>query len=176
MTAWRRAVSRGYTRLEFALAVCVLGLLVAALASSLLVYREEAERVAAQQLIAAVRTGLAVRSAQLVAAGQAEHLAALADTNPMALLSEKPVNYVGEFYAPDISEIPKGQWFFDRTERTLVYLFSTPEKFSLRTSNFLKFKVKLLRLPNPADKEGRSKVITGVILDQVSDQAAIKIN
>jgi hypothetical protein len=176
MTTWRRAGSGGYTRLEFALAVGVFGLLVAVLASRLLLYHEEAERVAAQQLIATLRTGLAVRSAQLAAEGQSEHLAALAGANPIALLSEKPGNYVGEFYAPDVLEMPKGQWFFDRADRTLVYLFSTPEKFSPRTSNFLKFKVKLLRLPNPADTKGRSKVITGVILDQVSDQAAIKTN
>jgi general secretion pathway protein G len=166
----------GFTRLEFAVAAAVFALLVAALVQRVHFYGEEAERVAVQQLTATLRTALQVRSTAQLARGNEARLAALARENPMDLLSEKPVNYLGEFYSPNLEELPRGNWFFDRNDRTLIYLPENIENFSTRTSNFLKFKVKFLRLPGPANSDGRSRVDQGLVLDQVTDEPAVNTN
>lgn len=174
MMSRRLTAGRGFSLLELALVVGVVSLLVVVLVSRLLLYYENAERVAAQQLIGTLRTALAMRSAQLIATGETGRLVALVDANPMVLLSETPRNYLGELYAPTLADLPNGQWFFDRSDRTLVYLFNAEQKFSFQTSKFLKFKVKLAGLPKPSDQQGRSGLSTGVTLDQVSNQAAIQ--
>jgi type II secretory pathway pseudopilin PulG len=166
----------GFTLLEFAVAAGLLGLLVAALLSRLLFYQEQAERVAAEQLVGTLRTALQVRAAQVGAAGGEGALQALAEQNPISWLSGKPQNYLGEYYSPDLEELPRGNWFFDRTDKSLVYLHNGHKSFSFETSTFLKFKVKLLRLPNPTGLNGRTKVTKGLVLDQVSDRAAVKTN
>ena len=82
----------GFSLFELAVAACILGLLAAVLLNRLLVYREEAERVAGKQMIGTLRSALAARSAQLISAGGNQALVALARDNPMGLLSEKPEN------------------------------------------------------------------------------------
>lgn len=159
----------GFTLFECAVAAAVMGLLAAALLARLAFYQAEAERVAAEQLIGTLRSALQVKAAQAVSSGGEQGLAALADANPVGWLSEKPANYLGEFDAPLTEQIAKGNWFFDRSGHALVYLPAAGEGFSLKTSKFLKFKVKLLRLPDTTQINGRSKINKGVVLDQVSD-------
>jgi general secretion pathway protein G len=170
----RRAA--GFTRLEFAVAAVVFGMLVAALAERLLFYNEQAELVAAQQLVGTLRTALQVRAATLVSARGESGLATLAGANPISFLSEKPSNYLGEYYSPDLEELPQGNWLFDRAAGSLVYLPHGHKSFSFRTSKFLKFKVKFLRLPDPYQSTGQGQATQGVILDQVSDEAAVNTN
>jgi prepilin-type N-terminal cleavage/methylation domain-containing protein len=173
MRAPDRSRLAGFTLLECVVAAAVFALLVAAFAQRVLFYNAEAERVAVQQLTGALRTALHVRSAGQLANGNGAQLLALTQANPMDLLSEKPVNYLGEYYSPAIDELPRGNWFFDRSDRTLIYLPENRQNFSASTLNFLKFKVKFLRLPTPASADGRSKVDQGLILDQVTDEAAV---
>jgi general secretion pathway protein G len=170
----RRAA--GITRLEFAVAAVVFGLLVAGLVERMLFYNEQAERVAVQQLVGTLRTALRVRAARLVSTDGSAALAQLANENPLGWLSEKPRNYLGEYYSPKLDELPEGNWLFDRTQRTLVYLPNSHKTFSFQTSKFLKFKVKFVRIPDPGRGNGRSKGTKGVVLDQVSGEAAVNTN
>jgi type II secretory pathway pseudopilin PulG len=176
MTSLSRRRCCGFTLLEGAVAAALFALLTAVLVSRLLFYNGEAERVAAEQLIGTLRTALQVRSAHALATRGEAGLAPLVDENPMAWLSGKPDNYLGEFYSPDPRKIPTGNWFFDRSDRSLAYLPNDHESFSIETSKFLKFKVKLILLPNPDASSGRSKVSKGVTLDQVNDRIAVNTN
>jgi general secretion pathway protein G len=175
MTTRKRRHQAGFTRLEFGIAAAVFGLLVAAFVERVFFYNEQAERVAVQQLTGTLRTALQVRAARELASGNEAALAALAQENPMGWLSEKPVNYLGEFYSPDLAELPHGNWLFDRTDYSLVYLPESHKSFSFETSKFLKFKVKFIRSPGSINV-GRSKATRGLILDQVADEAAVKNN
>jgi hypothetical protein len=158
---------------EFAVAAALLGVFVTILLSRMVAYQAEAERVAAAQLIATIRTALQVRAAQAVGAGGESGLRALKEQNPLDWLSEKPKNYLGEFYTPSLGELPQGNWLFDRTDKSLVYLLRQSQNFSIRTSNFLKFKVKLASLPTPTAANGRSKITKGLVFDQVIDRSAV---
>jgi general secretion pathway protein G len=162
----------GFTLLEFAVAAGLLGLLAAALLSRVLFYHAEAERVAAEQLVGTLRSALQVRAAQASAAPGGQGLGRLADENPIGWLSEKPANYLGEYYAPPLEELPSGNWFYDRRDRSLVYLPAAYKSFSFQTSKFLKFKVKLFRLPTPRGG-GLGNPNQGIVLDQVQDDVAV---
>jgi type II secretory pathway pseudopilin PulG len=164
----------GFTLIEAAVAAGLVAIFVAVLASRILAYQAEAERVVAEQLVATLRTALQVRAAKAVIARGEQGLHPLADQNPMDWLSEKPANYLGEYYAPDRAELPSGNWYFDRADRSLVYLLRNRKSFSSETSIFLKFKVKLFHLPTSDRLDRRSKTSTGLVLDQVSDSNAIK--
>ena len=165
---------RGFSLFEMAVALAVFGILAAVLLNRVLFYQQQAEVVAAEQLIGTLRAALQLKSAQLFIGHREQELTRLADENPIGWLAEKPQNYLGEYYAPDLKEMPQGNWFYDRADKTLVYLLNNSKSFAAGPPNLLKFKVKLARLPtNPAKSSGSPLLIEGAILDQVFDQAAV---
>jgi general secretion pathway protein G len=142
---FRQQGQGGFTLLEFAVVVLVSAIVSAVGLNRFEYYREQAEIVAARQVVASLRTSLQVRSAQLLSRGQERELKDLAAGNPMNLLLWKPENYLGEYYAPDPKEIGRAGWVFDPRDKTLVYLPKNTESFSFSTSRLLKFKVEFVR-------------------------------
>ena len=138
---------RGFTLLEFAVTVLVAAALSAFLLHRFDVYREQAEMAATRQLVAALRTALQTRAAQLEASGQGDALHSLAQDNPMNWLAHKPGNYLGEFAALNPEQIGRSGWVFDVRDKSLVYLLSNAESFSFGTARLLRFKVKFFRTP-----------------------------
>ena len=167
---------QGFALLELALAAIVFSLLTGVLLNRLVPYVGESEHVAAKQLISSLRTALAVHSARAVGAGGQGSLLAVAQENPMDWLAERPKNYLGEYYSPNESELPKGNWYFDKANATLVYLPAAPKSFSAETPKFLRFKVKLLRVSNPVKSEVRSEVTEGLVLEEIDSQPAAASN
>ncbi|HZV63460.1 MAG TPA: type II secretion system protein [Telluria sp.] len=164
---------RGFTLFELAVAASVLAVLVALLTNRVLFYQEQAEIVAAEQLIGTLRSALQFKNAQLRITQRTAALSTLAEENPIGWLSEKPSNYLGEYYAPELENIPPGNWYFDRADKTLVYVLSNSWSFAAKPPNLLKFKVKLPRLPTaPAKPSGSPVLIEGAVLDQVVDRTA----
>lgn len=168
--------ARGFALFELAVAAAVLTLLAGVLLNRLAPYAGESEVVAAKQLIGTLRTALAVRSAQAISREGQAGLMAVAHENPMDWLVERPKNYLGEYYSPKESELPKGNWYFDKANKTLVYLSASSKSFSVEIPKFLRFKVKLLRVPKPVETDGRSKVTEGLVLDEVEDQKVATTN
>jgi type II secretory pathway pseudopilin PulG len=174
-TSGHRA-AHGFALFELAVAAVVLSLLTGVLLNSLLPYAGESERVAAKQLISSLRTALSVRSVRAISGGGEPALLAVAQENPMDWLEQQPKNYLGEYYSPDELSLPKGNWYFDKADRTLVYLSASSKSFSVETPKFLRFKVKLLRVPKPVEADGRSKVTEGLVLEEVEDQMVATSN
>jgi len=162
----------GFALLELAVAAVVFSLLTGVLLNRLVPYIGESEYVAAKQLISSMRTALSVRSARAASAGGQGALLAVAQENPMDWLAERPKNYLGEYYSPNESELQRGNWYFDKANRTLVYLSSSRKSFSSETPKFLRFKVELLRVPNPVKSEIRSEVTEGLDLVEIDSQPA----
>lgn len=138
----------GFTLLEFALVVLLSSAVSAVALDRYEYYREQAEIAAAREVVAALRTSLQARTAQLASNGQAEALRKLAAGNPIDLLLWKPENYLGEYYAPDPKQIGRAGWVFDPRDKSLVYLPKNTESFSFSTSRLLKFKVEFVRTSN----------------------------
>lgn len=166
---WQRWRQRGASRFEFAVTAAILAILAGVLLERVRFYQEQAELVAVRQVAANIRTALDVKVAQGRLPGHGVDLALLAGQNPIALLDRKPANYLGEYYSPDNAELPVGNWYFDRHDKTLVYLLNKRETFRNASAKLLKFKVKLFRLPTNVAKPPGASDTAGVTFEQVND-------
>lgn len=166
MQRWRQ---RGVSRFEFSVAVAILAILAGVLLERVAFYQEQAELVAVQEVAANIRAALDVKMSQAQLPGRAVDPGLLAAQNPIALLDRKPANYLGEYFSPDNNELPAGNWYFDRHDKTLIYLLNNRETFGNAPAKLLKFKVKLLRLPTKVAKPSGASENTGVTFEQVND-------
>ncbi|WP_313703475.1 hypothetical protein [Massilia sp.] len=171
-----RPTARGFALFELAVAAVVVAVLAGTLLHRLAPYAGQSEVVAAKQLIHSLRTALALRSAQAVASGGQLALLAISHENPIEWLVRRPENYLGEYYSPDETKLHKGNWYFDKSNRTLVYLMAAPKSFSAKTPKFLRFKVELLRVPGPVEPDGRNRVTEGLVLAEIEGQAVATTN
>jgi general secretion pathway protein G len=163
--------TRGFTLYEFAVCASVFALLAAVLLAKLREYQAESEAVATQHLVAAVRTALAARAAQAAADQGESGLVALTQENPLKWLARPPINYLGEYYRPGAQLLKPGHWYFDRHDKTINFLQSR-DTFSFETSKLLKFKVELLREPDPNRSGRRTEATQGLVFDRVSGRDA----
>jgi prepilin-type N-terminal cleavage/methylation domain-containing protein len=115
------APARGFTLIELVVVVCVVALLFAVALDRLLRYRELAERAAVQQNLAAINVALTSKFAALILAGRAEQVDKEVGTNPVALLTRPPENYLGEWYSAPEPPTPRS-WYYDRLNGDLVYV------------------------------------------------------
>ncbi len=157
----------GFKLFEFALAAAIFAIVVTLLLQRISFYQGEAEQVALQQVVANVRSALAIKLAQGRLPGQQLDLTMLTEENPLAWLSDQPANYLGEYFAPSEQALAAGNWYFDRREKMLVYLLNNRNIFVGSSVKRLKFKVKLLRLPKNSAKPPGTSDFDGVAFEQV---------
>ncbi len=157
----------GATRFEFAVCVVVFGCLAGALSYYLLRYRAEAELAGVRYHVAGMRTALAGKAMAAQLAGDTAAVRALVGSNPVKLLRSTPPGYRGELDLRNDNEIPAGSWFFDRKQRTLVYLFSGNTTFSNVRYARWSFRVESLCLPTNNAKPPGTPGKSSVVLHQV---------
>lgn len=158
---------RGHTLFELGVVACLFATLVGIFLTYVPRYRAEAEGVQARQVVAALRSALSARAAQVAAMQGEAGLRALAMQNPVEWLQRPPENYLGEYYRPDAALLSAGHWYFDRADRTLVYFPNRYKSFSSESSKLLRIKVKFLSLPSSAAKSGRSVETMGLALEEI---------
>lgn len=163
----RSSCPRGYSFIEFAFVAIIFTLLSGLLLQRIFQSQRMAELAAVDYVTAVLRSALVVKSAQLLTQGKRDDIPALADQNPMNWLTQKPHNYHGEYFSPDIEELPGGVWFFDRKTKTLVYLLNVRKTFPTGTPKSMKFKVKLNYSPVGNVGRQQSYSVTSVSIVQV---------
>lgn len=168
-----RRAQAGFTLFEFAVAATVLAVLAGVLLMRIAFYQQESERVAVQQVVATLRTALALRAAAVSPKGDRAAMLRLTEENPLDWLERKPANYLGEYYSPELKQMPHGNWVFDRRDKCLIYLLNSPKSFSSEASKFLKFKVEYTELGRRAAGErlGPTEVSQGVALIQLTGES-----
>lgn len=165
-----RAAARGFTLAELAVAMAVFAVLVGVLLTRVAYYQERAEEVAVRQTVEILRTALRLKVSQLYVTNRLQDVAALADDNPIDWLKDKPGNYIGEYFSPEIKDIPAGNWYFDRRDKTLVYLFNGGNSLHTTALHMIKLKVRRFNLPETSAKlPSSSSVVESIVLDQVND-------
>jgi general secretion pathway protein G len=112
---WRRG--GGFSMLELALVVFVVGILVAVAVERFLFYQERTEKIAMESTLALVKMGVQLRLAELMVGNRQSLAVALESENPMRWLDPPPANYAGEYSAP----IKSGYWYYASAEHELVY-------------------------------------------------------
>jgi len=112
----------GFSLVELVVAVTVIAVLAAVLLGYVVEYTERAEKAAMEQVTAAVRAGLHLRVAGLIARNADGEIPKLAEQNPMDWLSDRPHTYVGAFDGVAPANLaPPGSWYFDLRAKQLAY-------------------------------------------------------
>ena len=163
---------RGFTLLELAVVVSIVGILAGALLSRINLYQERAEMAAMDTVVGVMRSALGMKMAQLVATGRNAEIGKLATINPMDLLAQKPANYAGEYYSPQMAKISPGNWYFNRKLLLLVYITRTGATFQAATPRQFQYKIELIRGMDDAEglkpaETSQSTTIEGVALHQI---------
>lgn len=159
---------RGFTLFEFAVSCALMAILAGILLNRIGIYQDQTELAQVERVVGTLRVALQFRTGELMVAGRQSEVVKFLDQNPMDWLVEKPENYLGEYYSPALETLQKGHWFFDRSDKTLVYLLNNGKTFVPKQSNLLKFKVKFSPTPRtPVNPNGLPDAIKGVVLDQV---------
>ena len=107
-------------RFDFAITLCVIGVLATCLLHYLNAAQGEIEKVILETELNNLRLGLAETWVHKNVMNESINIDALKDSNPMLLIAEKPANYVGEHtQAPSNS---KAIWYFDTQKKQLIYI------------------------------------------------------
>ena len=136
-----RARQRGFTLFELAVVAAVFAILVTVFLSRVSDYQRQAQQVAVAQMLGALRTSLRVQVLHLYLADRRERIPELANQNPFDWLADKPANYLGEFFQPDLDKLPAGNWLYDKKEQKVIYLLNHGNIFPGARVDVVKFKV-----------------------------------
>lgn len=69
-----------------------------------------------------LRQQLHLKFSALVAQHRANDAQYFVGVNPFNWLDQKPKNYTGELFGPEMGKVAPGQWYFDLRDRSVVYL------------------------------------------------------
>jgi general secretion pathway protein G len=103
-----------------------------------------AETAAMESVVRAVKTGLQLRLADLIATQRQGQAAALEVEDPMRWLDARPDNYGGTYGA----DVERGNWYFDPGRRHLVYVVNVGDRLEIGTGSETKeirFQARLLK-------------------------------
>ena len=87
---------QGFTLLELVVVIVIISILGLFAIDRLFAIRNAAERAAVKQVVGTIKSALGIEVARLALAGKLSAVAKLDKTNPLALLSQTPANYLGE--------------------------------------------------------------------------------
>ncbi len=155
---------KGFTLFELIIVIIIVSILGVVLLDRFWRYQEQAEKVAMEQLVGTLKSALNIQVAGLLAKGQVESLPQLSKENPINWLTEKPSNYLGEYFAPTAAQIQAGSWYFDLKDRELVYLPRRTEHFTAKQEARKWIRYKLDLVYNPERAPGEAPEVGGIVL------------
>ena len=144
-----RGDQRGVSFLEFAVCMALMGIFVSVLLERALYYQEYAEKTSMESTAENIRTGLRFKVADLILADRVSEIQTLADENPLNWLVDRPPNYLGELDSVP-ADAPKGQWYFDRRNRELVYAVNNQRHFSPSVDRDFRVRYRAMRVSTGA--------------------------
>jgi prepilin-type N-terminal cleavage/methylation domain-containing protein len=173
-TNYSRITARGFTLFELLIVVSIMAVLGGAMISHTynaeqngkpgenagVGYQAKAERAQVSSVVGALRSALHLRVAKLFVAGKQRQISNLVSENPMTWLAEVPHNYLGEFFSPKITELSVESWYYDKSDKKLVYLLNYGRDYDHPEANVLRYKIRLLT----SSTDGG---VDGVVLEQV---------
>jgi prepilin-type N-terminal cleavage/methylation domain-containing protein len=124
-----RPHAAGFSLIELAVVVVVVGILVAAVLDRLLPLIGRAERAAFLQTQADLQSALLLEAAERITAGESDRLGELAAGNPMRLFLRPPLNYLGPLDPDEAEKVQGGNWYFDEQDGRLAYRVGRHTRF-----------------------------------------------
>ena len=108
--------------LELMVAIALIGTFAAVLLDRLLYYQELAEKASMEYTVNVLKLGLQIRIGHLMAQNQVVDFMEVARENPVTWIDVPLPGYRGEIVATPNPQMPSGSWYYDRTQRELVYV------------------------------------------------------
>jgi len=125
-----RGAWAGWSLVELVVVIVAISLLALILLDRLVFYQEIAEKVAMEQTVQSMRSGLQMNIAALLLAGKYDEIERLAERNPVSFLEQPPAGYVGEVTDARLAESLAGRiWYFDVARREIVYVLVREQHF-----------------------------------------------
>jgi general secretion pathway protein G len=118
----RQIAAVGFSLLELVIVIVIISVLAVFALQRLIAIQVDAERVAMETVVGALRSALGIKVAEIYVRQDFPGLAALAAGNPMERLAQVPANYLGALDRPEPTRLPDGRWYYDRGRGELVYL------------------------------------------------------
>ncbi|MCK9389730.1 MAG: hypothetical protein M0Q22_15245 [Sulfuritalea sp.] len=119
---------RGVNKLEFAVIVCIFGVLALVFLERVERVQIDAERTEVQLTIRNLRQGMQLAVGELIMHGEEQRLPELAAANPVRFLEKQPPGYEGEATFPS----QPGGWVFDPIHQEIAYRPRLPQAFDGR--------------------------------------------
>ncbi len=123
-----KKVAPGFTYLELVIVILIISGLLYFAIERLLKLQVVAERAAVEQIIGQLQSAIALTIGEHIVNHDIKGLRRYVSTNPMNLLSETPLNYLGKF-ASQPEPIEKASWWYDQTRHYLVYQVANKHYF-----------------------------------------------
>lgn len=111
----------GFTFLELALVICVISILYAVTLQYFIRVLAMTERITVEQTILALRNTVEFQTYRHLLSDNMDALAELERSNPMTYLFSLPDMYIGELESANPKHIEEGAWYFDKSNKLLVY-------------------------------------------------------
>lgn len=169
----------GFTLFEFAIVIAIMAVLGGAMISRTYTtnkdgevetgqqsqgYQAQAERAQVATILGALRSALHLRVSKMLTTGQERMIPGLVDENPFRWLAEVPSNYIGEYFSPKTTDLPLESWYYDKKNKTLVYLYNHGRNANNPDLDVVRYKLKVI---TDSDGNGRSSV-SGVVIEPVA--------
>lgn len=140
---------RGFTMLELVVVIIIISIIGLVAVNRFWQWSVVAERASLQTVVGAIRTALGLETTRLAMRQQLSQLPNVVGTNPMKLLAQAPDNYIGEI-DNEKQPVAEGSWYFDNSERLLVYRLKYTNGFSteLEGAPRVRYYIKLIYTDN----------------------------
>ncbi len=116
------------------------------------------EQESIQQTLSVIRSGIQIYSLNAVMTGRSSDLASYENANPVSMMRSPPLNYAGEYAANKSIQVPEGSWYFDTTNKELVYEALNDDVFGKELRYRLDFQV---RNKSSATASGLRLIVAG---------------
>ncbi|RJG01259.1 hypothetical protein [Noviherbaspirillum sedimenti] len=144
---------RGFSRLELATAIALIGIASAILLNKVFYYQEMTEKAVMEYTVISLKSSLRMRMASMMIEGRVQDFGLLAQDNPMHWLEKMPPNYQGELPALAPDRTRPGNWYFDTVSRTLVYQVRHGDHFREDASGQKRIRLQVRLVQNAAETQ-----------------------
>ena len=134
---------KGFSLLELLIVIIIISTLLGFAIEKLLKLQVQAERSSMEGMIGTMQSAIALTISEHIAKDKIPELRKYLNSNPMALLADTPINYLGQF--EDSPENPEpASWWYEQNSHTLVYFALNQDHFVTQSGHKGQTKFKIV--------------------------------